>query len=120
MRPLGIIKSLNTPSYSKGTPAKRRRLRSDNEHCAAGFQPALEFLCSPVEGSFVPLAKGIEALRKLRRVFCGRGSSLVRTTPPVAPLAKGQNSGLRPEVQASSLPKTRAERALEFPYEREH
>jgi hypothetical protein len=45
-----------------------------------------------VEGSFVPLAKGIEALRKLRRVFCGRGSSLVRTTAPVVPLAKGDKT----------------------------
>jgi hypothetical protein len=35
-----------------------------------------------------PFFKGIEALRKLRRVFCGRGSSLVCTTPPVVPLAK--------------------------------
>ena len=36
-----------------------------------------------------PFSKGIEALRKLRRVFCGRGSSLVRCTPPIVPLAKG-------------------------------
>jgi len=27
-----------------------------------------------------------------RRVFCGRGSSLVRTTPPVVPLAKGDRT----------------------------
>ena len=36
-----------------------------------------------------PFSKGIEALRKLRAFFCGRGSSLVCTTPPVVPLAKG-------------------------------
>jgi hypothetical protein len=34
-------------------------------------------------------SNGIEALRKPRRVFCGRGSSFVRSTPPVVPLAKG-------------------------------
>ena len=32
-----------------------------------------------------PFSKGIEALRKLRRVFCGRGSSLVLTKRPVVP-----------------------------------
>ena len=36
-----------------------------------------------------PFFKGIEALRKLRRVFCGRGCSLVCATPPVVPLPKG-------------------------------
>ena len=51
--------------------------RSDTCRCA------LEFL------HFSPFSKGIEALRKLRRVFCGRGSSLGCTTPPVVPLAKG-------------------------------
>ena len=39
-----------------------------------------------------PFSKGIEALRKLRRVFCGRGSSLVRTIPPVVLLAKGDTT----------------------------
>ena len=38
--------------------------------------------------SFVPLGKGMEALRKLPRAFCGRGSpSCLR--PPMVPLLKG-------------------------------
>ncbi len=41
-----------------------------------------------------PFSKGSEALKKLRRVFCGRGSSLVRGTPPVVPLAKGDKQRL--------------------------
>ena len=44
-----------------------------------------------------PFSKGIEALRKLRRVFCGRGSSLVRST--LAPLPRQRSclgiAGLR-------------------------
>jgi hypothetical protein len=54
MRPLGIIKPLKTPPSSKGTAAKRRRSRSDNQHVRR-FQPrrkraerALEF---PMKGS---------------------------------------------------------------------
>ena len=53
---------------------------------AAHHGLTLEFL------HLFPFSKGIEALRKLRRVVCGRGSSLVRTTPPVVPLAKGDES----------------------------
>ena len=40
---------------------------------------------------FVPLGKGIEALRKLRRAFCGRGlPDCLR--PPMVPLLKGHAS----------------------------
>ena len=37
-------------------------------------------------GSFVPLGKGMEALRKLPRAFCGRG--LPQT--PMIPILKGE------------------------------
>ena len=41
--------------------------------------------------TFVPLFQGG------RRVFCGRGYSLVRTTPPAVPLPRGTEPGFRPE-----------------------
>ena len=68
----------------------------------------LEFVhFSGKDRRFVPLGKGIEALRKLRRVLCGRGCREC-LRPPVVPLRKGDKeepdlrSGLRVRRSARS------------------
>ena len=102
MRPLG-----KTPPYSKGAAAKRRRSRSDNHHCAAGFQPALEFLfyiCSATRGLlYPPLAKGTP------RFFAAGGLDFTTEDPlwsPFSSLLKG-DKGARPKVWPSSFPRKR-------------
>ena len=53
---------------------------------------SLEFLhlLGPLEGSFVPLAKGIEALRKLRRAFLRQGVSISPLKTPYSPPSQGE------------------------------
>ena len=82
-----------------GSAAEAMCMKDRREPVRAGWKPA------PGVSTFVPLSKGIEALRKLRRALCGRGSERTRTpswSPPYA-LRKGEKVFL-PLWQAGGLP----------------
>ena len=81
------------PSQGRGFDTHGLAVLTQRSHAA--FREKALIAVQDSGSTFVPLFQGG------RRVFCGRGSSLVCTTPPVVPLAKGDK--MRPQAASVSL-----------------